>query len=245
MRVLSASELLNAWERAAPLSTPDRAVVLLGVYASEGPREIAAPEHLSIGRRNLRLLALRESMFGDEFAAVASCPACAGRVEASFTAAEIRTPDVEAPVVPTCEATGCVVSFRLPDSRDLESITHVTTVEDARLDLLERIVSSAVRDGVAVETRSLDAEVVAAIGREIERLDPNADIRLSFACPYCGATFDTGFDVAAFLWDELDAWAARMLGEVHQLASAYGWSERDILEMSACRRQAYLDLLTR
>jgi len=55
--------------------------------------------------------------------------------------------------------------------------------------------------------------------------------------------FDAGFDIGSFLWAELDAWAARILGEVHELASVYGWSEHDILEMSAVRRQAYLHLI--
>jgi hypothetical protein len=31
--------------------------------------------------------------------------------------------------------------------------------------------------------------------------------------------------------------------DVHQLASAYGWSEHDILTMSAGRRQLYLELV--
>ena len=33
------------------------------------------------------------------------------------------------------------------------------------------------------------------------------------------------------------------LGEVHVLAREYGWSERDILAMSASRRQLYLDTI--
>jgi hypothetical protein len=30
---------------------------------------------------------------------------------------------------------------------------------------------------------------------------------------------------------------------VHVIASAYGWSERDILAMSAARRRLYLDVI--
>ena len=43
---------------------------------------------------------------------------------------------------------------------------------------------------------------------------------------------------------ELFALAAeRTLHEIHVIASAYGWSERDILRLSAKRRQTYVDLV--
>jgi hypothetical protein len=51
------------------------------------------------------------------------------------------------------------------------------------------------------------------------------------------------FDIVSHLWTELDAWARRMLREVHALAATYGWSEAEILRMSATRRRAYLDLI--
>ena len=42
---------------------------------------------------------------------------------------------------------------------------------------------------------------------------------------------------------EIHAWAKRTLREVHTLASAYGWSEREILSMSAVRRALYLEMV--
>ena len=44
-------------------------------------------------------------------------------------------------------------------------------------------------------------------------------------------------------WAELDAWARRLLLDVHTLARAYGWSERDILQLTETRRQFYLNLI--
>jgi len=41
----------------------------------------------------------------------------------------------------------------------------------------------------------------------------------------------------------LSARARRLLRDVHELARAYGWSERDILELSLTRRLAYRLLL--
>lgn len=50
------------------------------------------------------------------------------------------------------------------------------------------------------------------------------------------------FDIGAYLWEEVDAWADRTLRDVHLLAASYGWSERDILDLSPARRGRYLEL---
>jgi len=47
----------------------------------------------------------------------------------------------------------------------------------------------------------------------------------------------------AYLWNEIDAWAYRTLQEVHTLAKAYGWSEEEILRLSAWRRHFYISLV--
>jgi hypothetical protein len=73
--------------------------------------------------------------------------------------------------------------------------------------------------------------------------DPQADVRLALDCPACGHNFLAAFDVAAYLWSEVNAWAYRLLGEVHSLASAYGWREEDILAMSPWRRRVYLEMV--
>jgi hypothetical protein len=49
--------------------------------------------------------------------------------------------------------------------------------------------------------------------------------------------------VVAFFWEEIDVWAERTLSDVHRLASAYGWSESDILALGPRRRQRYLALI--
>jgi len=72
--------------------------------------------------------------------------------------------------------------------------------------------------------------------------DPQAEILLEVSCPACSYVSPAPFDIVPHLWAELDAWAKRMLREVHSLAVVYGWSEAEILRMSAARRRIYLDL---
>jgi hypothetical protein len=73
--------------------------------------------------------------------------------------------------------------------------------------------------------------------------DPLAEILLSFDCPNCGACFQESLDLASFLWAEVEDRARRMLREVHALASAYGWSEAQILSLGPARREIYLEMV--
>jgi rubredoxin len=74
----------------------------------------------------------------------------------------------------------------------------------------------------------------------LESADPWADLSLAFQCPACGRDGEAGFDVASYLWEEVDVSARQLLNEVHLLAQAYGWSEAEILALSPARRSAYL-----
>jgi len=73
--------------------------------------------------------------------------------------------------------------------------------------------------------------------------DPHADIRLDLDCSACQARWQAPFDIVPFLWSAVDAWALRLLRDVHRLARAYGWREADILALSPPRRRCYLELL--
>jgi hypothetical protein len=44
------------------------------------------------------------------------------------------------------------------------------------------------------------------------------------------------------MWAQIDARARRLIAEVHTLAREYGWSEREVLDLSEVRRALYLEL---
>ncbi|MEK8172977.1 hypothetical protein NKH77_40185 [Streptomyces sp. M19] len=112
--------------------------------------------------------------------------------------------------------------------------------------LLARCTVSAVRDGSRVEPDALPALLPEPLRERLaeaaERADPAADLTLNIACPECGAATRAELDVAAYLWTELDAWARDLLLDVHLLATAYGWSEPEVLALSPLRRRYYLEL---
>ena len=66
---------------------------------------------------------------------------------------------------------------------------------------------------------------------------------LAVSCASCAHAWRASFDIVAFFWSEIDAWAERVLRDVHRLAAAYGWSEREILGLSAWRRHRYLEMV--
>ncbi|MCB9778553.1 MAG: hypothetical protein H6742_08335 [Alphaproteobacteria bacterium] len=68
-------------------------------------------------------------------------------------------------------------------------------------------------------------------------------LELGLTCPDCAAEHQPPVDFATVLWDELRAWEADRFREVHLLATAYGWTQADVLGLSQRQRDAYLALL--
>jgi hypothetical protein len=243
MRALSASELLESWENGFGQSPTRRAIILLQVACRDTtPDELA---RLSIGQRDGRLLALRESTFGPRLASLASCPACGERLELEFSTSDLYS---ACDSVPAGDLTLVLdryeIMFRLPTSLDLIAISEQQEKNSARAALLSRCVSSALLEGREVDPGGLPQGVIDALGVRMAEVDPQADLHLALECPACNSQWQSRFDIESFFWTEINAWATRMLNEVHILASAYGWSESDILRMSARRRQSYLNLVS-
>ena len=238
MRSPTALNILEVWELGQTRSPLDRALlVLTAASPDESWEDLAA---LPIGQRDARLLTLREQLFGPEFVSQASCPKCGSRLEVSFTADDVRARGETPPGngLSLCAA-GHEIEFRLPTSLDLLSIAG-RTGDAAEQALLDRCLLKAHRDGEETTAAGLPAEVVDEIITRMSEADPQADTRTSLTCVACGHRWDTVFDISQFLWAEIDSWALRALREVHLLASAYGWSESEILRLSPLRRHFYL-----
>ncbi len=73
--------------------------------------------------------------------------------------------------------------------------------------------------------------------------DPQAVVDLAMDCPSCGQAWTLPFDICSYLWSEVEDLVQRLFREIHALALAYGWTEREILGMSPLRRRVYLDMV--
>jgi hypothetical protein len=225
MHALSVPELLQVWERGLVQSPIQRALTFLAVACSDVSAQDLA--ELSIGQRDARLLSLRD------------------RLELNFNVADIRVASNASPIMPfSLEMDDYVVRFRLPNSSDLAMITAQDPAIAQRR-LLDRCLLEATYHQKAHSPEDLPEAVLASVVEQMAQADPQAEVKLSLVCPACQHAWKSVFDIVSYFWDELHVWAIRLLREVHVLASAYGWSETDILAMHPYRRQLYLELLGR
>jgi hypothetical protein len=249
---LRTNELLSAWELGLGRGMAERAVILLRAAAGE---DMAGrdPALLPLGVRDGLLLDLYKSAFGPRIEGVASCPECRAEQEFHLCVEDLKIPatsDGASQWTITCGA--YQVAFRLPDSLDAEAIASDAAGTGDRAAaarcLLERCVITATALQQArqqsVTASELPDDVVQAISARMSELDPQAEIELMMECVACRHRWPELLDVATFLWGEIHAWAVRTLGDVHQLAASYGWSEADVLAMSPRRRSLYIELIT-
>lgn len=248
MQMPTADELLLAWEGGLDRQPSRRALALLAAaWPQLAPAQLAA---LPVGARDARLLRLRRALFGEAVAAMAQCPACGERLDVAFavgdvcpqagTAGDDEPPDAGPYLLRT---DGYEVSYRVPTSADLLELAPLDDAGAQQAALLQRCVDAVRHHGAAVAPDSVPAAIADAIADAMAQADPLASIELALNCPACGHGWLSLLDIAAFLWREVDAWARRTLFDVHTLARAYGWSEAQVLSITARRRQLYLDLV--
>ncbi len=240
----TASELLQVWERA--LDAPVAARGLWMMQLADVAGDERAWLDLPLGQRDACLLQLHARLFGRALEGVATCPGCQATVEVVLDSEALQLPAAEMPSdgLPALDLhvaeRDLAIRFRPVNCGDLLALQHCRDACAARQALLERCVTDiAGRD--AMEVAGLPQHVQAELAAAMAAADPQADLQLDCICPDCSHRWHPVFDIAAFLWQELHAWALRLLRDVDTLARAYHWSESDILAMSPRRRQAYLE----
>lgn len=258
MHTPSAEKLLDVWEIGQAQSSTERALRLLASVYPKQPVEALAG--LSIGERDARLFQLRQSLFGSRMINTTRCPACSERLEWESEVADLLVHRLAAPAdspeekrdpsavkgeenILSIMVASYRISFRLPNSSDLLSLSGQGDAVKMREQLLARcLLAATTADGKPVKLAQLPEAVLQEMIQEMERADPQANLQISLTCPVCGHDWEAAFDIVSFLWTELDNWAQRMLQTVHLLARSYGWREADILAMSPTRRRLYLEM---
>ncbi len=246
MRVLNADELLSVWEQGQGHSLPVCAQVLLD--AAEGESSSQSGE-ISIGQRDQLLLNIRQQVFGSQLVATVSCPSCNCQLELNFQASDFfAEPKTESDLGNDKQESNYIrhgdyeVHFRLPSNQDLLTIAKHVSNELARQELLERCLTEIKCNGHPAEL-PIPIEVIECVIGEMELVDSHANLLLALKCSECENCWKDQFDILSFFWHEIGSWARGVLHEVHVLASAYGWSESEILALSAVRRRRYLEMV--
>ncbi len=247
MKTLKAEELLQVWEHGLNQPLLQRGLLLL---AAANPKW--SPDTLlmlSIGQRDSQLFLLRERLFGKELQNSAVCPHCDARIEWQNQTTDLLVDRTEHPTEGTpknfevqfsLDDDIYQVQFRLPNNHDLSSALHTT---NSQMDLLSRCIFAIEKNDHNLPQHQWSEAVLEKIESEMQRLDPQADIGIHLNCPECAHQWRVTFDINSFLWTELSHWAEQLLVTIYKLAAAYGWSEREILQLSPMRRQFYLGAL--
>jgi hypothetical protein len=93
-----------------------------------------------------------------------------------------------------------------------------------------------------VDPLDLPPEVHARVDAAAEELTGASALRVRLGCPECGRDVTAEVDPVALLADRVSDEVRDLLGDVAELAAAFGWSETEVLQLSEARRRAYLDL---
>jgi hypothetical protein len=249
---LTDHDVLNLQETGLHKSSVERALMILSIAYPDMTRQQLA--ELSIGERDARLLTIRERIFGQHLAIFTTCPDCKQELELRIRAANLRFPALNSMQDKDEGFTTVIgdfyVRYRLPDSTDLEAMATCNSFDAAQSLLLDRCVleiqddSSHKGEQNTKQKELLTPAFATELASKITEQDPQSEVLLDLQCAECGHEWQSLFDIATFLWSELEIHAKRLLSEIYVLARAYHWSEQDILALSPVRRRWYMEMAT-
>jgi hypothetical protein len=251
MRSLSDADLLRLWEGGLRSHPVDRALQALNAAIPEMAYQQLADWPL--GRRNEALIEFRCQCFGHDLRGWVACARCYEKLEFAIDGQTIALAgknrdqsaggnDLDATIVVNHQ------TFRLPSSRDLATAAMEEEPRGAAIRILEscRLTHCADADSTDIDDsypQSWSDEEIEEIGERMAAADPLAETRLTLHCPKCENDWEETLDIVSFVWSEIEARARRLLLEIHTLASAYGWTEAEILSLGENRRARYVEMV--
>lgn len=230
MKAPSEEQLLEFWDHASTEHALDRGLRLLAMVRPQEPSSRLA--EVAIAERDRSLFPLLRTYFGATLRAYADCPECAARLEFSLELTALER-ELEPHPIEVEQFT-----LRPPTSRDVALALAEPDPISARRFLAERCIQVS-SDGARPELTMKEVEQIeAALAAQ-----SSTEILLDFVCLDCRHAWERPFDIVSILWLELDSRARRALQEIHALARAYGWTEKEVLALSPQRRAAYLEMV--
>lgn len=166
---------------------------------------------------------------------------CGEMAELELTAAELSAfAEERARELPIARHGDVEVRLRLPTGRDQLRWTALAA-EERDAELTRRMLSDLVIEGPT----PLPDEVLPGVDQVLAHCDPLVELRLESSCPACDAPLTKDVDLEAIALSRLSSLQRAWIADIHALASAYHWSEEQIVRLPAWRRDEYLTLLGR
>ena len=232
MAGLGSRELLAAWDAGSAQDRVRRAATLLAM-ARGGPAGEAAA--FDVGTRDVLLAGLLCSVAGEHVLACADCPGCGVVLDVPVDVAAVAAlPAHEPGERLSVLVDGIEVPFRLPTTVDLIAVGGLPA-DQARAALLAACLGASPGAVPGPET-------AAAVEAAMEQVAPAGAVDLIARCAGCGLESMLPLDMPALVWAEIEAQVSALLQDVHALATSYGWTEADVLDLSPRRRALYLTM---
>jgi hypothetical protein len=189
---------------------------------------------LSASDRDAALAALHRARWGDRILTSLACAACGALNDLSFQLSALQRQlwqdSEEARVTAPRQLDDAQGGhWRLPGADDEDAAAQLG-VAAGRAQLL------------ALVTGAPQADAQAA-GLRLEALAPLLDVDLEAHCTDCGHAQLARFDIQSFVLQRLLDEREGVLGEVHALASGYGWSLHEILSLPCSLRRSLVQRL--
>lgn len=201
------------------------------VSGAPAAASLAAPD------RDRLLAGVYVACYGPKVATTVDCGSCGEPFDLDF-----ELPELVAALTPEEPPAELRLTdgrrFRLPTGEDECAVAGLDPERAAR-ELARRCLAA---DAGAIPDVDEGGAAEALAGRLAE-VAPLIDLELEGRCPECGAAQPVHFDLQHYLLAALAAERDRLLGEVHRLAAAYGWSLGEILDLPRRHRRTLVELI--
>lgn len=229
-------ELTGADEQTITDTSTATAVALVSRLIGDQP---CAAVDLPAPDRDRLLAAAYRQAFGDRLEATAACISCEEPFDLDFALSALEDSLAPSPadvrqVDDNAYESALHGQFRLPTGADEAAVVDLEP-DEAVAELLRRCVAARAIEEAGSDTESLDAM--------LESVAPIVDLDLAANCPSCGTPWQVRFDLQSYFLGAVLADRDRLHGEVHRIATTYGWGRDEILQATRSERHALVALI--
>ena len=204
----------------------------------------AQADELTAPDRDRLLAAIYTRTYGKSVESAAVCTVCSSPYDITFSLDDLRAA-VDRNAQPSeawsfADGTFRMANgfrFRLPVARDEIEVSHFPPEEAVRELAARCLLESPAHTSPAAEDRLNTLETA------MEEIAPVFDLDIDTTCPECGSRQLVRFDLQFYLLRAIEQDRAQMFREIHRIASAYGWSLKEILSMGCSERRRLVQLI--
>ncbi len=232
--------IAEAWAQRS--SVPAAVTAVLSAAIDELGGNAPDPEtvrSLSVGDRQFLVRKLAGHMGRSRVWLTATCPSCAESFDFAVDQAELPAKPADPRPVECATSLG-TLTVRPPTGADQEAVAESDSAEAVRL-LVQRCVRRRAEPLTAEEVDEVLTADSLDLDEAFAACSPEVTTVVTAACPECDARSDIRVDPYLLF----DTPAADLLADVHTVASAYHWSEAEILSLPRARRMQYLARIDR